>query len=43
VVLVTDVWGAEPWCKSCVAQEASEKLGGGVEARMWCVLPPNYA
>jgi hypothetical protein len=25
--LVTDVWGAELWYKSCVAREASEKLG----------------
>jgi hypothetical protein len=27
VALVTDVWGTERWYKSCVAREASEKLG----------------
>jgi hypothetical protein len=27
VALVTDVWGAEMWYKSCVARETSEKLG----------------
>jgi hypothetical protein len=27
VVLVTDVWGVGLWYKSCVAREASEKLG----------------